>query len=187
METTLWRIRPHTVPVWALACARCGASWLESTGRFRVNANGRRHDVWLIYRCPGCGARRKQPVHRRVRADAAEVPLDAYRRDDPVLAESVAFALAPGVPVAYAVERPPLPESGPLRVRIVQPRFCAVRWDRFLAAELGWSRRRVQAAWRARTLCVEPACRASAPVRDGQCFSVLELRCRPSPSPPRSG
>jgi hypothetical protein len=172
LPTTIWRLRPLAIPVWPVACTGCASPFLESTGRFRVNANGRLHDVWLIYRCPHCHARRKRELHRRARAEALGAALEVYRADDPALAEAVAFAFASDRPLPHAVERPPLPERGTLEVTIEQPRFCAVRWDRLLAAQLGWSRARVHAAWRAGAVRVEPPCRPRQPVRDGQRLRV---------------
>lgn len=64
----------------------------------------------------------------------AGIPLERYRRDDPALAVAHAFAFA-GAPVAYAVDRPPLPAADGVRARIEQPLFCGVRWGRFLARE----------------------------------------------------
>ncbi|WP_322169633.1 DUF1062 domain-containing protein [Acutalibacter caecimuris] len=34
-------------------------------GKFRVNANGRRLDVWLIYRCEKCGHSAARAFHCR--------------------------------------------------------------------------------------------------------------------------
>lgn len=172
MVYTVWRLRPLAVPAWSAACTNCPSAWLESTGRFRVNSNGQLHDVWLIYRCPRCGTRRKRSVHRRVREGKAGVTLDAYRRDDETLAVAHGFALCPGAPVGFAVERPHLPASGLLSARIVQPLSCAVRWDRLLAGELGWSRGRVRAAWESGSIRVVPTARPSRLVRDGQVLRV---------------
>jgi hypothetical protein len=168
MSLSVWRVRPLAVPVWLVACARCDGSFLESTGRFRVNSNGGRHDVWLIYRCPHCSLRRKLPVHRRVTEDTRGVVLAAYRRNDPELAESLAFAVASHQTLPYRVERPPLPATGRVQALIVQPLFCGVRWDRFVAHELGWSRSRVRTAWRSGVIRTEPRCAANTWVRDGQ-------------------
>lgn len=35
-------------------------------GKFRVNANGRRLDVWLIYRCQRCGRTWNVPLFERI-------------------------------------------------------------------------------------------------------------------------
>src|SRR5512134_879930 len=101
--------------------------------------------------------------------------LDAYRRDDPALAWRHAFALAPpGQTVAYAVVRAPLPDAGALCARIAQPLGCGVRWDAFLARELGWPRTRVRRAWERGAVRVAPSRRPSQLVRDGdQVHAVL--------------
>jgi hypothetical protein len=146
---------------------------LSSTGRFRVNANGGRHDVWLIYRCDRCNARRGRRLWRRVRADAGGVPLDDYRRNDPALALGHAFALGAAAPIPYVVERPPLPACGVVVARIEQPLRCGVRWDRFLARELGWSRSHAAAALRRGDVSVSPRTRPNRAVRHGD---RVELR-----------
>lgn len=152
---------------------RCTTGHLVSTGRFRVNSNGKRHDVWLVYGCPACGERRKRRVQRRVREDGLAIPLQRYREDDPELAADHAFALSPDQPVAYEVERPALPEAGSLRASIEQPRPCGVRWDRFLARELTWSRSEVRAAWMSGGIQVVPAARPNRIVRDAEQVCIV--------------
>lgn len=48
------------------SCGGCkGRSGYQSTGKFRVNANGRRVDVWLIYQCEKCGHTFNLTVYER--------------------------------------------------------------------------------------------------------------------------
>jgi len=61
LDPLVWRVLPLGVPAWPECCSRCAAPELESTSRFRVNANGVLHDVWLLYRCPSCGLPRGVP------------------------------------------------------------------------------------------------------------------------------
>lgn len=42
------------------------------SGKFRVNANGRRLDIWLIYRCEKCGHTLNVPIYERVPPDKLE-------------------------------------------------------------------------------------------------------------------
>ena len=52
-------------------CAGCGGkSTYRCADRFRVNANGKRLDVWLIYRCERCKHTYNLPVYSRVLRDA---------------------------------------------------------------------------------------------------------------------
>jgi hypothetical protein len=71
-----WTIIAHTEPQPILNCSRCsGARPFRSSGLFRLNANGKRLDAWLIYRCAACDnawnrtifERRRDGAPRRVR------------------------------------------------------------------------------------------------------------------------
>jgi hypothetical protein len=155
LSAIVWRLRPLGVPSWPQPCPRCLHPELVSTGAFRVNSNGERHDVWLLYRCPACGTGRRRRILRRVAGAGA--PLERYRRGDPTLATAHAFAFA-GTPVAYVVERPPLPASGGVLARIEQPLSCGVRWE---------SRARAARALRDGRARVWPPTRPQRPVRDG--------------------
>ncbi|TGQ24417.1 DUF1062 domain-containing protein, partial [Mesorhizobium sp. M4B.F.Ca.ET.214.01.1.1] len=50
-----WTIAPEIAPRPLINCNRCGGvKAYRCSGKFRVNANGKRIDVWLIYRCADC-------------------------------------------------------------------------------------------------------------------------------------
>jgi hypothetical protein len=109
-----------------------------------VNANGSRLDVWLLYCCEVCTEVHKQRVERRVPAGAlSREQLAAYQGNAPTEVRRCAFAAGRGAEVAYRVTREPVPTCGALRAHVAQPEPCGVRWDRFLARELGWSRARL--------------------------------------------
>jgi len=174
LHPIVWRVVPREIPTWAMRCVECRESALESTGQFRVNSNGSIHDVWLIYECPACGHRRNRSVHRRVR-ETARLSLDPYRQNDPRVGALWAFALSRGESVPYRIDRPTLVGPALLAIRIDQPFPCGVRWDVFLAHELGDSRRQIRAAWRSSALFIPSAVRPSAIVRDGdQLFLRLD-------------
>jgi hypothetical protein len=176
-DLALWRVLPLAVPPLAASCPHCRASdRFVCAGRFRVNANQARLDVWLLYRCERCDHTLKRRLLRREAVGAiAKDRLEGYFRDDPELARAHAFDVPLAEPLPYRVERPPVdPERG-LRARIVQPFPCGLRWDGFLARELGVSRSHVARAFGAGVLAIVPAPRAlSATVRDG-----AELACVP--------
>lgn len=60
-------------------CGGCGAKMpFESTGAFRVNANGRSLDIWLIYQCTKCRHTFNAPIYERIKQGALDP--DEYQR-----------------------------------------------------------------------------------------------------------
>lgn len=137
-----------------------------------MNSNGARHDVWLLYRCRGCGDTRKRRIAQRCLAH--ELPggaLAPYLENDASYARRHAFEIAPQEPLSYRVLRPEPPAAGLLHARIDSPESCGERWDRFLARELGCSRGEVVRAAEHGALRLEGASALARPVRDGQGFT----------------
>jgi hypothetical protein len=66
-------------------CQRCGGPQrFHCADRFRVNANGKRIDVWLLFHCDRCGGTARLPVLERV--PVARIPssrLLAFEANDP--------------------------------------------------------------------------------------------------------
>ena len=100
-----WVVRRTRLPVLSLRCVDCRSeSATTGEGRFRVNANGKLLDVWLLVRCLLCGRTSKLTVHERVPIrsfDPAEIrgyhvndpELVASRLLDPLLARRNRFTL----------------------------------------------------------------------------------------------
>lgn len=68
----LWVIRELGLPAIVKACLSCGANRHHPSGKFRVNANGKLLDVWLLVWCDSCGSTWKIPIHERVNVRALE-------------------------------------------------------------------------------------------------------------------
>ncbi|MGC5021269.1 DUF1062 domain-containing protein [Micromonospora sp. DT47] len=62
-----WAVRRTRLPLLAFRCVHCH-SGLASTGdgKFRVNANGKLLDIWLLVACVSCNRTSKVSVHDRV-------------------------------------------------------------------------------------------------------------------------
>jgi hypothetical protein len=62
----LWVVRELGLPAIVKACVSCRSTHHHPTGKFRVNANGKLLDVWMLIGCDLCGRTSKIPVHERV-------------------------------------------------------------------------------------------------------------------------
>lgn len=71
------------------SCPKCGGKMhFKNTGKFRVNANGNKLDVWLIYQCEQCKHTLNLTIYERTKVSA--VSKEEYRRflnNDQQLAE----------------------------------------------------------------------------------------------------
>ncbi|GAA3428856.1 DUF1062 domain-containing protein [Streptosporangium nondiastaticum] len=150
-----WVVRRTRLPLLSLRCVDCRSeSATTGEGRFRVNANGKLLDVWLLVRCVSCGRTSKLTVHDRapVRSfDPAE--LDGYHANDPelvasrlldpLLARRNRFTL--DWREAWRLDAPPAWPGGvwPVRVEVVFADPVPVRPERLIAHGLGLSRSEV--------------------------------------------
>jgi hypothetical protein len=172
-----WRVCAAGPPAALRDCPRCDRrARFVSSGLFRVNASGRRLDVWLIYRCKRCDFTWNRTVEERRSVPELGARLVRYERNDPALARTVACDVAGlargGVPVEAEeaqVIRPPLGAAPGLAITFAVDPGCAMRLDRLLARELGVSRSALEEATVAGLVAVEGrgANALRRPVRDG--------------------
>lgn len=157
------------------------------SGKFRVNANGKRIDVWLIYRCIDCDNSWNCGIFERCnRRDIEPALLAALESNDPALARRHAFDVValrnrvgrveefPDV----AVQKRRHDDTGggatALEIRLGLEVPTSLRLDRLLAGELGISRSRLQALEEKRLLVVVPegARALHKPARDGTAIRI---------------
>jgi len=172
-----WRVLPVRTPRVLRTCPRCNTRReFASSDRFRVNASGRRLDVWLIYRCVSCDFTWNLTVmERRTPESIGAARLQAFLQNDPCAAWSCAFdgallgragaQLEGSTPVA--VERAPL-VAGWVSVQLAVPFPVQVRLDRLLAQELRVPRSGIRAR-------VDSDRELRRPVFDGQVLRLLGL------------
>jgi hypothetical protein len=63
---TRWLVCPTGLPLIRRRCLRCRSAQYRTHGKFRVNANHKLLDVWLLALCVGCGETIKLTVLERV-------------------------------------------------------------------------------------------------------------------------
>ena len=177
-----WTITPRTAPRPWLNCSRCGGPrCYRSSGKVRVNANGRRIDAWLIYRCTDCDSSWNRPVVERREVSAIRPEfLAALQANEPELARRLAFDVTAlkrwtdhvqefdDVVVDKRVlsERPQPVLLLEIECRL--PRQIGLRADRLLATELQMSRSCLQRLEKAAQIrAVSPGVSLRRSLRDG--------------------
>lgn len=170
--SVLWTITPQSAPRPRLNCSRCGGPQaFRSSGKFRLNANGKRLAAWLIYTCTACGQTWNRPVlERRTAASLDPRLVTALRMNDPGLARRLAFDLDGLSGHAGRIEHcgalqvqktvlgvPPPEPPGSLEIRLALPDPVSLRLDRLVAGELGLARRRLQNLEKSGRLALHPA------------------------------
>lgn len=165
-----WRVTAGSAPQPLLSCSRCdGPRPFQHSGKFRLNASGKRLDAWLIYRCTHCGHTWNRSIFERrtVRSINAAI-LEALQSNDPALAQAVAFDTTGLQRVAEthsqgSVHKTVLStQPGPwsqLEIMLRTETISAPRLDRLLAGELGLSRSRLQELAKAGRLCTPDGAR----------------------------
>jgi hypothetical protein len=170
-KTTLvrWTITPLTPPRPWIACGGCGTfKPFQSSGKIRLNANGRKLDAWLIYKCIDCDRSWNRPLFER----------RTIREIDPAVLEAAHFSTPEWVRVQefdvdglrrYAqridefaeveIDRRDVgeaPMSGGMVIELDITLPTSLRLDRLLAGELGLSRAKLQALWARGQLVIDP-------------------------------
>lgn len=157
-----WIVSAIELPRIRRRCPGCRAPrHFDCSHRFRVNANGRRIDAWLIYNCERCKDRLNAPVLERVPVASIDpARLSSLERNDPGAVRESAFDLAvlgrcggevivPG----FAITR----RDDGLEVIVVELADpIRVRLDRLLARGLGLSRRAVSERLDRGELSIDP-------------------------------
>ncbi|WP_410821191.1 DUF1062 domain-containing protein [Micromonospora sp. 050-3] len=81
-----WAVVPTCLPIVRRRCHACASQRLRASGKFRVNANHKLLDAWLLALCTACGETAKLTVLERmtVRSIRPEL-LDRLHANDPGL------------------------------------------------------------------------------------------------------
>ena len=164
-----WTIVPTTAPQPWIACSGCGGlRAFQCSGKVRLNANGRKLDAWLIYKCLECEKTWNRPLFERKNVrDIDPVVLEALQSNDPEWTRTEAFNLEALRRKAQrvdefpevAIEKEILHEAcnwTKLEIELKVPVPASTRLDRLLASALKISRGRLVMLHGSGTLLTDP-------------------------------
>jgi len=165
-----WTIIPRLAPQPWTACSRCGGLQpFESSGKIRLNANGKKLDAWLIYKCRSCEKTWNRPIfeRRNIRSIDPAV-LESLQSNDRAWIRSQEFDVAALRREAGRVDefsdvdidRRVLSNGGGddarLRIELAVPLSTSMRLDRLLSAELSLTRAELQSLRAEARLSIDP-------------------------------
>lgn len=93
LKNIKWEIVPLTIPIVKRNCPKCGnnASFKNSQ-KFRVNANKKNLDIWLIYQCEKCKSTWNMAIYERINPmDIDATQYELFLNNDLELAKKYGF------------------------------------------------------------------------------------------------
>jgi hypothetical protein len=152
-----WAVRQSCLPAVVKPCPDCTGTRHRPSGKFRVNANGKLLDVWLLLCCEACGRTSKVPVHERIQVHSLERARRlAYEANDPAVIRELAMSASLAAKNGYRLDwtgtwelQTDTPcyspdDPAPLTVLITVELPAPVRVERLLMLGLGLSRAEVR-------------------------------------------
>ena len=164
-----WTVTPLFAPRPWIACGGCGTLRpFQSSGKVRLNANGRKLDAWLIYKCIDCGRSWNRPLfERRTLKEIDPAVLEAAHFSTPEWVRAREFDIDGLHRHARRID-----EFGEAEIdkqdigeAVMSDRMIieldvalptSLRLDRLLAGELGLSRAKLQSLHEQGQLVIDP-------------------------------
>ncbi len=93
MQKVVWEVQYLSPPTVLRYCKKCGEKTeYVSSGLFRVNGQGKRLDIWLIYKCSNCDTTWKSTIYSRISPkNLSPGLLEGFHTNDSTLAEKYAM------------------------------------------------------------------------------------------------
>lgn len=182
-----WQVAPLRPPLVRRHCSRCSNEMpFACSMKFRANAQKKRIDVWLIYRCSVCEGVWNLPIFERVATgDIAPDIFEAIARNDPALALRHASDHArlsrhgvtldpPEISIRKSRDHGCADRAGAIAITLALALPCGMRLDRLLANELGVSRAQLGRLLDVGALRLSPVPRKAlrAPIADRQSIAI---------------
>jgi hypothetical protein len=164
-----WTIIPKIAPQPWIACSGCGGLRpFQSSDRIRLNANGRKLDAWLIYKCTSCDRTWNRTIFERKNVrEIDSATLDALQSNDPDWIKAEAFNLESLRKKSHRIDefaeceirKELLRETSDwshLEIEFSVSLSTSARLDRLLASELRVSRSQLSAFHESGLLKINP-------------------------------
>jgi hypothetical protein len=158
-RTALWVVRELGLPAIVKACVSCRSTRHHPTGKFRVNANGKLLDVWMLIGCELCGRTSKISIHERIYVQAlGRGRLGMFQDNDPAMVRDLVmdpalagqaacqldwsgtWELDAGLPSCEPGREDPVPLTVIIRFELPVP----IRVEKLLSTGFGLSRSAVR-------------------------------------------
>ena len=155
MDKALWVVKELALPTIVKACVSCGSTRHHPTGKFRVNANGKLLDVWMLICCELCDRTSKIPVHERANVQSLKGErLLMFENNNPAMVRHLTMDAALAHKAAYQLDwsgtwelETDMPfyelkreDPAPLEIIIRFELPAPIRVEKLLTAGLGLSR-----------------------------------------------
>ncbi len=183
-----WTIIPRISPQPWIACSGCGGRRpFRCSGKIRLNANGKKLDAWLIYKCSTCDKTWNRPIfERRSSRELDPAIFDALHSKCQEWIRTQAFDIQALRRHAHRIDEsadvevrksPALPERdgwSVLEIELIVPLPANLRLDRLLATELGISRTRLATLNKNNSLRIDPrhSDMLRRPIKNGSRISI---------------
>lgn len=150
MKTIIWEVKFSSPPKTLRHCKKCGAKTeYISSGLFRVNAQQKSLDIWLVYRCVHCKTTWNLPIHSRINPKSISANLLAkFTNNDAKLALQYAMDAELLKRNGAETETPPYKISGEIidftqdtKVQIICPHPLKVRVSKIIRQKLSLSKK----------------------------------------------
>ena len=184
-----WKITPETLPSVRRRCSGCGTKTeFVSSGKFRVNGNGRLLDVWLIYRCRNCKNTWNMAICQRVSPESIDRKkyegflgnshelAEKYGTSREVFAQNGAEMVEAKGEYRVLITDMEIPclEDGTQEIEIEMAGSLRLRADALFAGQWGITRSEVKKMLDGgKILCGNKPVSAGSRVRNGQLFTIL--------------
>jgi len=88
-----WAVSPNNTPLLKKSCSHCDSKQFYCSEKFRINAQKKNVDVWLIYRCVKCDSTYNLTIFSRTRPTAIDsILFNKFQNNNTELAWKYAFS-----------------------------------------------------------------------------------------------